>query len=241
MGWRSRISHPSELRTWFLKSRYKFTRYWFFCSIISRNISCILPYLIHHAWTARFTSNDLPLWEYICNNTICESAIVSEWNIDKITGMLPFGGEILFGCRAWLWDQTRRDLVIWTSGQSSTKDGWECMSAAVRIQMWMQLWDCNCETAIVRVQVRECNCETTVASAKWESAEHSTNIAGLGWYPVAATQNNWKNKLYTNYPYTMLHSSFPRSATALGNVTSTGAPAWMALLPCGYKKTMRKL
>ena len=105
MGWRSRISHPSELRTWFLKSRYKFTRYWFFCSIISRNISCILPNLIHHAWTARFTSNDLPLWEYICKNTICESAIVWVWNIDKITGMLPLGGKILFGCRVWLWDQ----------------------------------------------------------------------------------------------------------------------------------------
>ena len=89
MGWRSRISHPSELRSWLLKSRYKFTRYWFFCSIISRNISCILPNLIHHAWTARFTSNDLPLWEYICKSTSCESAIVWVWNIDKITGMLP--------------------------------------------------------------------------------------------------------------------------------------------------------
>ena len=137
--------------------------------------------------------------------------------------------------------KTRRDLVIWTSGQSGTKDGWECMSAAVRIQLWLQLWDCNYETAIVRVQVRECNCETTVASAKWESAEHSANIAGLGWYPMAATQNDWKHKLFTNYQYTMLHWSFPRSATALANATSTGAPAWMTLLPCWYKKTLRKL
>ena len=39
----------------------------------------------------------------------------------------------------------------------------------------------------------------------------------------------------------VLHSFFPRSATALANVTSTGAPASMALLPCGYKKTIRKL
>ena len=104
MGWRSRISHPSELRSWLMKSRYKFTRYWFFCSIISRNISCVLPNLIHHAWTARFTSNDLPLWEYICKNTICECNCVSvkHW---QDHGNVALGGKIIFGCRVWLWDQ----------------------------------------------------------------------------------------------------------------------------------------